>query len=136
MSAHTRMPAVEMEAGEVCIANISTEQRMRRLRFAIECVVVAVVILAALILFGVSRWWRLALFPVMAGAAIGYFQWRDKTCVRLAAQNSRFTGDHEEQIEDMSELAQVRRQARRVQIKSFAFGLALTLLTLALPAAA
>lgn len=42
-------------------------------------------------------------------------------------------GDTVEKIEDLAELAQVRRQARRVNIKSVAAGILLTLFALALP---
>lgn len=133
MSAQAQTPAGEMGTGEVCIANISTSQRLRRLRFGVVSLAVGLVVLAGLIMLGASRWWRLALFPIMAGASTGYFQWHDKTCVALAARNTRHIGDHEEAIDNGDELAQVKRQARRVQIKSLAVGLALTLVTLALP---
>jgi hypothetical protein len=53
--------------------------------------------------------------------------------VGLAARGSRQLGDEIENIEDDDELAQVRRQARRVQLKAAAVGLALTLLPLLLP---
>ncbi|HMD90882.1 MAG TPA: hypothetical protein VKF38_17130 [Anaerolineaceae bacterium] len=43
-------------------------------------------------------------------------------------------GDAVEKIEDAAELAQVRRQARVVQMKSLLVGIAMTLLALALPA--
>lgn len=133
MAAQTQASGSDMQTGEVCIANISPAQRQRRLRFGIVSLVVGLAVLGVLIAFGASRWWRLALFLPMAGAATGYFQWHDKTCVALAAKNTRFTGDHEEEIEDQSELAQIRRQANRVQLKSMATGLALALMTLALP---
>jgi hypothetical protein len=42
-------------------------------------------------------------------------------------------GDTLEQIEDPAELAQVRRQARRVHSKALLTGIALTLVALALP---
>jgi hypothetical protein len=42
-------------------------------------------------------------------------------------------GDKAEKIEDPAELAQVRKQARRVNIKSVVAGIALTLLSLLLP---
>jgi hypothetical protein len=48
--------------------------------------------------------------------------------VSLASRSSRKTGDNEERIEDKAELAQVRRQARRVIIKSFLVALPLTLI--------
>ena len=41
--------------------------------------------------------------------------------------------DQEEQIEDSAELAQVRKQARRVQLKSLLAAIPLTLIALALP---
>ena len=133
MAAQTHLPAENMPEGEVCIANISPDQRMRRLRFGVIALAVSLAVLAALVVLGASRWWRLALILPLAGAATGYFQWHDKTCVRLAAESARFTGDHEEKIEDASELAQIRRQASRVQLKSVLAALALTLVTLAIP---
>jgi hypothetical protein len=42
-------------------------------------------------------------------------------------------GDQVEQIEDPTELAQVRKQARRVNIKSVLAGIALTLISLLIP---
>jgi hypothetical protein len=53
--------------------------------------------------------------------------------VGLAARGSRKTGDTDEQIEDQAELAQVRRQARVVNIKSLLATLPLTLIGLMLP---
>ncbi len=43
-------------------------------------------------------------------------------------------GENEEQIEDQAELAQVRRQASKVRVKSMAAALALTLIALLIPA--
>ena len=117
----------------MCIPNISTAERRKRLTMGIVTFAVTLVILAVLMLTGVSRWWRLPLFLLFAGSATGYFQWRDKTCLALAAKQARKLGDTEEKIEDAGELAQVRLQARRVQIKSLAVGLVLTLIALALP---
>jgi hypothetical protein len=54
--------------------------------------------------------------------------------VGLAARGSRQLGDQVEKIEDPSELAQVRRQARRVQLKAFLVAIPLTLIALVLPA--
>jgi hypothetical protein len=53
--------------------------------------------------------------------------------VGLSARGSRKFGDQAEKIEDVLELAQVRRQARRVSLKSFLAAIVLTLVTLALP---
>jgi hypothetical protein len=65
--------------GEVCIPNINTSERRKRLTFGVIVFVISLVILAALMALGVSRWWRLALFPLFMSASSGFFQWRDKT---------------------------------------------------------
>lgn len=119
--------------GDVCIPNISTAERRKRLTMGVITFVISLVILAVLMATGVSRWWRLPLFLLFAGATTGYFQWHDKTCVGLAAQQSRKLGDKAEKIEDAGELAQIRRQARKVQIKSLLAAIPLTLIALALP---
>jgi hypothetical protein len=119
--------------GEVCIPNISTPERRMRLRSGIFGFVFALVVLAILMVTGASHWWRLALFLPFAGAAVGFFQWQDKTCVGLSARQLRKLGDREEKIEDPAELAQVRQQARKVQLKALAAGLLLTLIVLVLP---
>ncbi len=51
----------------------------------------------------------------------------------LAARGSRQFGEKPEKIEDPEELAQVRRQARWVNIKSLIAGIVLTAIALALP---
>jgi hypothetical protein len=53
--------------------------------------------------------------------------------VGLASRSSRNLTDKIEKIEDEAELAQVRRQARKVNIKSFVAAIVLTLIALALP---
>ncbi len=120
---------------EACIPNISTQERRKRLTFGVVAFVVTLVVLVGLMTIGASRWWRLLLLPLFMGAATGYFQWSDKTCVRLAAEGTRNLNDKEEKIEDPSVLAQVRQQARRVQLKAVLAAIPLTLIALALPIA-
>jgi hypothetical protein len=69
----------ESEVGEVCIPNISTRERRKRLVSGVIMFVISLAVLAALVASGASRWWRLALYLLFAGAASGFFQWRDKT---------------------------------------------------------
>ena len=73
------MSTGDSESGEVCIPNISRRERRKRLVSGVIMFVVSLAILAAFMAGGASRWWRLALFPLFAGAASGFFQWRDKT---------------------------------------------------------
>lgn len=89
---------------------------------------VAAVALAALLAGGAPRWWRTGLLVLTYPAAIGYFQWRDRTCVALAARSERKLGARSERIEDAEELGKVRAQARRVQRKALFAGAALMLL--------
>src|SRR5271157_3622511 len=123
-----------MEAqAEVCIANISPRERLKRLIGGAIPFVIALVILTWLIFINANRLWRLPLSLLFMMAGSGFFQWRDKTCVGLASRSSRNLNNKIEKIEDEAELAQVRRQARRVNIKAFLAAIALTLIALALP---
>jgi hypothetical protein len=65
--------------GEVCIPNISTRERRKRLASGAIMFIITLAVLAVLTAIGASQWWRLVLFPLFAGAASGFFQWRDKT---------------------------------------------------------
>lgn len=51
----------------------------------------------------------------------------------LAARGSRQLGDQVEKIEDPTELAQVRKQARQVQRKALLAAIPLTLVAVMLP---
>src|SRR5258708_1176329 len=127
------VPGGDMQSGAVCIPNISTAERRKRLAFGAITFVVSLVILAVLVASGASRWWRLPLFLLFFGAGTGFFQWRDKTCVALTAKQSRKMGDHEEKIEDPAELAQVRRQARKVQMETLLLAIPAIIIALLLP---
>ena len=65
--------------GDVCIPNISTSERRKRLVSGVVALLISLVILAGLMAFGAERWWRLILFPFFGAAGSGFFQWRDKT---------------------------------------------------------
>jgi hypothetical protein len=53
--------------------------------------------------------------------------------VGLASRSSRNLTGKEERIEDGAELAQVKRQARKVNIKAYIAAFVMTLIALALP---
>ena len=72
-------PQKDEEVGEVCIANISPAERRIRMRFGIKQLVISIILLVALMAFGVNPFWRLLLFFPFAAAATGYFQAKDKT---------------------------------------------------------
>ncbi len=72
-------PIGGLEVDEICIPNISLRERRKRLAGGALSLIIALAFLAVLMAIGASPWWRLALFPLFAGAASGFFQWRDKT---------------------------------------------------------
>ncbi len=74
-----QMPVRGTPTVQVCIPNISTVERRKRLMSGVVGLAIGLAILAALMAFGVDRWWRLPLVLVFWGAAAGYFQWRDRT---------------------------------------------------------
>lgn len=123
-----------MTTSEVCIPNINSAERRKRLTFGLLAFAAAMVLLWLFISNNLTPAWRLLLFMPFAGAASGFFQWRDQTCVGFAAQNARKIGDQLEKIEDVAELAQVRKQAQRVQLKAAIAGVLLTLAAFLLPA--
>jgi hypothetical protein len=73
------IPGMETTTGDVCIPNISIKERRRRLMSGGIMLVVGLAILAGMLVAGISPWWRVLLFPLMAAAGSGFFQWRDKT---------------------------------------------------------
>ena len=66
-------------ASAVCIANIDTAGRRQRLASGLVMLVLGLGVLAVLLAVHASPWWRLPLLFVFWGAAIGFFQWRDRT---------------------------------------------------------
>ncbi len=64
---------------DVCIANISLEERQKRLRFGVQQFIIALVVLGIMILLHLNPLWRLSLLLLFWASAVGYFQARDKT---------------------------------------------------------
>lgn len=65
--------------GEVCIPNISPQERKKRVQFAIRYSLFTLLVLAGLLAFDVNPLWRLPLFFMFSAAATSYFQALDKT---------------------------------------------------------
>jgi hypothetical protein len=128
-----KTPDNNPEVGQVCIANISPYERRKRLNFGFMMTAISLIALVVLMATGANHWWRLGLFLLFSSAATGFFQWQDKTCIAFARQNARKLGDQLEKIEDESELAQIRKQATRIQIKAVLVGLLFTAIVLLLP---
>jgi hypothetical protein len=85
-----------------------------------------------LIADGAPRWWRLGLVLPWWTAALGIFQARAQVCVAFAARGVRQLGS-EREAQPPGELDAVRREARRVHLRSLLAAVLLTTLTLAWP---
>jgi hypothetical protein len=68
-----------MESETVCIANIGPRERRKRLVFGAVSLALSVGIASALVVRAVAVGWRGALFLPLMSAALGFFQWREKT---------------------------------------------------------
>lgn len=64
---------------QVCVANIDTAGRRQRLVGGVVNMVIGLGLLGWMLAAHVDPLWRLPLFLVFAGAATGFFQWRDRT---------------------------------------------------------
>jgi hypothetical protein len=69
----------ESTDGPVCIPNINTPERRRRLNFGVVMSGVALSVLGVMLGAHIDKRWRIAVFPLFLGATVGFFQWRDKT---------------------------------------------------------
>lgn len=121
------------EDGEVCIANINSAGRQYRLRFGIVQLVIALTGLGILLTLHAHPLWRLLLLLPFWAATIGYFQWRDKTCVKFAREGVFELNGGIQKMDDSTQLEQVRKQAQRVVVKAFLTAVVLTALTLIIP---
>ena len=78
-SSHKSTSSQDEQIGEVCIANISPKERKKRVRFAVQQLVVTLFVLGVLVILDVDPLWRLLLFFMFSAATTSYIQARDKT---------------------------------------------------------
>ncbi len=67
------------DSGNTCIANISPRERKKRQQFGTMQIIFGVIVLAAMLLLGVDKDWRLVTFFMFAAGASSIFQALDKT---------------------------------------------------------
>jgi len=66
-------------ANAACVPNIGRQGIRKRMRFGVVALAICVAAGVAMIVLGVARPWRLALFLPLASAATGIFQARAQT---------------------------------------------------------
>lgn len=104
------------------VCNIGPAQQRRRLLLGVGSLLLAVVAVGAIVATELPRWTLfLSLFPLY-GAAMGYFQYRERFCVGFAGIGVFDVGDGTNQVQDAEALAADRRRAVRLNAKSLAVG--------------
>ncbi|WP_418284235.1 hypothetical protein [Halorubrum sp. DTA46] len=104
------------------VCNIGPAQQRRRLLLGVGSLLLAIVHVAAVLAVGWPLWTLLiAMFPLY-GAAMGYFQYRDRFCVGFAGMGVFDVGDGTTRVTDEDALAADRKRAVRLNTKSLAVG--------------
>jgi len=110
---------MEYEPG---VCNIGPAQQRRRLLLGLGSLLFAIGLVAAVVATDWPRWTLLtATFPLY-GAAMGYFQYRERFCVGFAGIGVFDVGDGTNQVLDEAALAADRKRAVRLNAKSLAAG--------------
>lgn len=122
-----------MDGQVVCVENIGPKESRRRLLMGLVLFLVALAAGVALIMTGAARVWRLFLFPVIWGAAVGYYQARERTCVVLARRGARNLDRGIEVVSDPAVVAASRRQAQKVTLLASVTAVVATLILLLAP---
>ena len=104
------------------VCNIGPAQQRRRLLLGVGSLLLAVVGVAAVLSMGWPQWALiLTLFPLY-GAAMGYFQYRERFCVGFAGIGVFDVGEGTREVQDAEALDADRRRAVRLNAKSLAVG--------------
>lgn len=123
---------MQLDASAVCEPNIGPKEQRKRLLAGLCFSVLTLGILMVVLTYSSNRWMRLGLLPFYYAVTICFFQVQEKTCTFLAKRGMRKFGRNVERIADESRLVTMRRQMKRVNVKSLITTLLLTLITLAL----
>jgi hypothetical protein len=113
---------------DVCIPNIGPRERQKRLAMGLASLTVGLLLAAAMLLFDVSRIWRLAIFLPALMAGLGVRQATAQTCVRLSAMGVKNLDSGNQRVTDARESEAIRRQAAVVNRDSVLFAAVATLL--------
>ena len=104
------------------VCNIGPTQQRRRLLLGIGSLLLTVAAVAVILALSWPRWALLAsLFPLY-GAAMGYFQYRERFCVGFAGIGVFDVGEGTQEVADEAALEADRRRAVRLNAKSVAVG--------------
>ena len=118
MNAANNQPVI----GEVCIPNIGPKERQKRLIGGAMSFITGVALFVAIQAFSLPLWANLFTLPLFFFAGIGFFQWNDKTCIKLVREGVMNLDDGDKPVTDAEIKAALQHQAKQVQIKSLIAG--------------
>lgn len=122
-----------MTLQKVCVENIGPRQARKRLALGAFLFLVTLGGGVAFVLVGAPKIWRLGLALPLGGAALAYYQVREKTCVFLARRGVMNLDHGIEVVRDPAVLAASRRQAQKVVTEAVITAVVATLLFLLVP---
>jgi hypothetical protein len=123
MEATNKQPAV----GEVCIPNIGPKERQKRLMAGAAGFTAGVIAFVLIQSFTLPVWANVFTLPLFIAGAFGFFQWKDKTCVKLVRDGVVNMDDGDQPVTDMEIKAALQRQAKSVMTKAMIAGVSATL---------
>ncbi len=104
------------------VCNIGPAEQRKRLLLGIASVLGAIVLVAAILAVGWPLWTLLfTMFPLY-GAAMGFYQYRERFCVGFAGIGVFDVGDGTHEITNQAALDADRKRAVRLNTKSLAVG--------------
>lgn len=127
-------PAIPSPSDNLVCANIGPKERQKRLMAGVVSQIAAVAVVVVIRVTGLPWYLAAATLPLSFGAAIGFFQWQAKTCVANVFRGVTNMDDGYQTVTDEAVKATLARQARLVQLKSFAAAVAQTAVAVALVA--
>ena len=92
-----------MDSPHSQLCNIGGREVSKRRWVAVATLVLSVAIETGFVVAEASRWWRLALLPLIYIAILGFLQAHTKVCVRNAISGIRNMGDGNQVVEVDSE---------------------------------
>jgi hypothetical protein len=114
-------PHAHYDAPEACDMNLGPRQRKRRLRMGLFAGVAALGLTIPLLLNDSPGWVRAAApSPLFSLSFIGFFQYRAKTCVRLAAFGVRNLDQGPEKLRDDDARKALQRRALGIGAQALA----------------
>jgi hypothetical protein len=117
------------------VCNIGPEEITRRRRSGIFGVAIAAIVAIGLLVVGASPWWRVLLFPALAGGIVSLEQARRHFCAGfgLAGLRNFGTRDQRETVTDAAALATDRRASLTMFAYCSAIAAVITLAFVLLP---